>query len=221
MYYNKTAQLPSSRTKVRRRAGRGCYERATIDAILDQGLVGHVAFVSEGQPYAIPMLYARDRDDVYLHGSPLSRLLGGMVDGIAMCFTVTLLDGLVLARSAFHHSVNYRSVVILGSCRAVRDRSEKLAALQTLVEHVAPGRSGDVRGPSDQELEATEVVSLSLHEASAKLRTGPPVDAPEDYALPVWAGELPLALAVSEPRTDPRCSEPIPEYVRAYGVRYA
>jgi nitroimidazol reductase NimA-like FMN-containing flavoprotein (pyridoxamine 5'-phosphate oxidase superfamily) len=219
-YYNKThtgaalSREPTARTTVRRRAGRGRYERATINAILDEGLVGHVAFVSDGQPYAMPMLYARAGDHIYLHGSPLSRLLGSLAGEAPLCLTVTLLDGLVLARSAFHHSVNYRSVVVLGRGRAVREPAEKLAALRTIVEHVSPGRSADARGPSEQELEATELIGLALDEASAKVRTGPPVDAPEDYALPVWAGELPLRLTVGEPVTDPRCTEPVPESVR-------
>jgi nitroimidazol reductase NimA-like FMN-containing flavoprotein (pyridoxamine 5'-phosphate oxidase superfamily) len=210
------AAAPTARTKVRRRAGRGRYGRTTINAILDEGLVGHAAFVVDGQPYAMPMLYARAGDDLYLHGSPLSRLIGGLADGLPMCFTVTLIDGLVLARSAFHHSVNYRSVVVLGNARPLRDRDEQHAALETLVEHVAPGRSADARGPSDQELEVTEVIAIPIHEASAKIRTGPPVDAPDDYRLPLWAGELPLQLTVGEPRRDARCSAPVPDYVRHY-----
>lgn len=201
---------------MRRRAGRGRYDRETIAAILDEGLIGHVAFVADGQPYAIPMLYAPAGDRLYLHGSPLSRILGSMVSGVPICFTVTLLDGLVLARSAFHHSINYRSVVVLGQARVLRAQTEKLEALRAIVEHVAPGRFGEARSPSEQELEATEVVALAIEEVSAKLRTGPPVDAPEDYALAVWAGELPLGLAIDAPRTDPRCSEPVPEYVRTY-----
>jgi len=211
-YYNKTP-----RTTVRRRAGRGSYDRDTIDAILDEGLVGHAGIVGDGQPYVIPVLYARDGQRLYLHGSPLSRLLGTLAEEVRMCFTVTLLDGLVLARSAFHHSMNYRSAVVLGTCRAVRDRDEKLAALRAIVEHVVPGRSAEARGPSDQELEATEVVALAIEEASAKLRSGPPVDAGADYTLPVWAGELPLSLAVGAPVADERCTVPVPGYVHSYG----
>jgi nitroimidazol reductase NimA-like FMN-containing flavoprotein (pyridoxamine 5'-phosphate oxidase superfamily) len=209
---------PSARTTVRRRAGRARYDRRTIDAILDEGLVGHVAFAAHGQPYAIPMLYARRDDHVYLHGSPLSRLVGGLADGIPICLTVTLLDGLVLARSAFHHSINYRSAVVLGAARVVRDRDQKLDTLRAIVERVMPGRSDDVRGPSDAELEATEVVGLSIEEASAKLRTGPPVDATGDYALRVWAGELPLRLAAGVPSPDPRCEVPVPDYVNRYAL---
>jgi nitroimidazol reductase NimA-like FMN-containing flavoprotein (pyridoxamine 5'-phosphate oxidase superfamily) len=201
---------------VRRRAGRGSYDCEMIDAILDEGLVGHAGIVDDGQPYVIPVLYARDGRRLYLHGSPLSRLLGTLAGEVAMCFTVTLLDGLVLARSAFHHSVNYRSAVILGTCRAVRDREEKLAALRAIVEHVVPGRSAEARGPSDQELEATEVVTLAIEEASAKRRSGPPVDAGADYALAVWAGELPLSLAVGVPVADARCTMPVPDYVQFY-----
>jgi uncharacterized protein len=210
------ATPPSPRTKVRRRAGRGRYARSTINAILDEGLVGHAAFVADGQPYGIPTLYARDGDVLYLHGSPLSRLLSSLSEGIPMCFTVTLVDGLVLARSAFHHSVNYRSVVVLGRGRAISDPSAKHEALRTLVGHVVAGRSDDARGPSDLELKATEVVVLPLDEASAKVRTGPPIDAPEDYARPVWAGEVPLRVVAGEPLADERCSQPVPDYVTRY-----
>jgi nitroimidazol reductase NimA-like FMN-containing flavoprotein (pyridoxamine 5'-phosphate oxidase superfamily) len=206
----------SNRTTVRRRAGRGRYDRQTIANILDEGLVAHVAFTSGGQPYAIPMLYARGSEHVYLHGSPLSRLVGRMAEGIALCMTVTLIDGLVLARSAFHHSVNYRSVVALGTGRPVRDRGEKLDALRTIVERVAPGRSDDVRGPSDPELQATEVVAMEIAEASAKIRSGPPVDAVEDYGLPVWAGELPLRLVCGAPLPDSSCTAPVPAYLNGY-----
>lgn len=207
----------SARTTVRRRAGRARYDRETIDAILDEGLVAHVAFTSGGQPYAIPMLYARGAEEVYLHGSPLSRLVGRMADGIPLCLTVTLVDGLVLARSAFHHSVNYRSVVALGTGYPVRESGEKRDALQTIVERAVPGRSSEVRGPSDAELQATEVVAMEIVEASAKIRTGPPVDAAEDQRLAVWAGELPLRLAADRPKPDERCTAPLPTYVEHYG----
>lgn len=206
----------SGRTTVRRRAGRARYDSETIDAILDEGLVAHVAFTSGGQPYAIPMLYARGREEVYLHGSPLSRLVGRMADGIALCLTVTLIDGLVLARSAFHHSVNYRSVAALGTGYPVADPDEKRKALETIVERVVPGRSREVRGPSDGELEATEVIAMEIVEASAKVRSGPPVDAAEDYKLPVWAGELPLRLMPERPKPDGRCAVPVPDYVKCY-----
>jgi uncharacterized protein len=212
LYYNKTP-----RTTVRRRAGRGVYDRETIDAILDEGLVGHLAFAVDGRPYALPMLYARRESEIYLHGSPLSRLLRAAAAGAPMCLTVTLVDGLVLARSAFHHSINYRSAVVLGSGRLVTEGEEKDEALRLIVEHAAPGRAADARGPSRQELKATAVVAMSIEEASAKARSGPPVDAAEDYALPVWAGELPLGLAVGVPVADPRCavSEP-PAYLEEW-----
>jgi uncharacterized protein len=211
MYYNKTP-----RTRVRRRAGRGSYERATVDAILDEGLVAHVGIVSDGQPYVIPVLYARHDAQIYLHGSPLSRLVGHLAEGVPMCLTVTLLDGLVLARSAFHHSMNYRSVVVLGHGTAVRDREQKLEALRVIVERMAPGRSDDARGPSARELKATEVVALPITEASAKIRTGPPADAAADYGLPVWAGVVPLGLSAGTPAPDERCSVPVPEYVTSW-----
>jgi nitroimidazol reductase NimA-like FMN-containing flavoprotein (pyridoxamine 5'-phosphate oxidase superfamily) len=196
--------------------GRGHYDRATVHAILDEGLVGHAAFVADGQPYSIPMLYARDGEQLFLHGSRLSRLLRGLAEGVPMCFTVTLVDGLVLARSAFHHSVNYRSVMVLGEARSVGDAAKKNEALRTIVDHVARGRSDDVRGPSTKELRATEVITLPLAEVSAKVRTGPPVDAAEDYALPTWAGELPLTLVPGVPVADERCASPVPSYVTDY-----
>jgi nitroimidazol reductase NimA-like FMN-containing flavoprotein (pyridoxamine 5'-phosphate oxidase superfamily) len=219
-YYNKTR-----RSTVRRRAGRGRYDRATIDAILDEGLVGHLGLVSDGQPFVIPMLYARRPDGevpvIYLHGSPLSRVLRTLASSVPACLTVTLVDGLVLARSAFHHSVNYRSVVALGQAAIVADPQEKLAALDTIVERMVPGRTADARGPSEQELAATEVVALEVREASAKVRTGPPVDASEDYPLEVWAGELPITTTYGDPLPDSRCSLPVPDYVSAYRRAHA
>lgn len=220
LYYNKApageAPVPSPRTKVRRRAGRGRYDREAIDAILDEGLVGHVAFAVGDQPYAIPMLYARSGDELYLHGSPLSRLVGEIADGIKVCLTVTLIDGLVLARSAFHHSINYRSVVAFGSGRPIRDHDRKREALRALVERIVPGRSDDVRGPSESELDATEVLGLELEEASAKVRSGPPLDSGSDYALQTWAGELPLRLVAGEAVPDSRCALRVPDYVKHY-----
>src|SRR3984957_3123955 len=209
--------LPSTaRSRVRRHAGRGRYDKATIYAILDEGLYGHVGLESDGQPYVIPALYGRVGDELYVHGSSVSRMLGVAASGAKLCFTVTLLDGLVLARTAFHHSMNYRSVVILGEARRVADTDEKLAALRAIVEHVVPGRSDDVRGPNKKELAATEVVALGLGEASAKIRTGPPIDGSEDMHLPAWAGELPLALGAGPRVTDARSSAPIPSYIRFY-----
>jgi nitroimidazol reductase NimA-like FMN-containing flavoprotein (pyridoxamine 5'-phosphate oxidase superfamily) len=213
-----TSNLKTPRTTVRRRGGRGKYDHETVHAILDAGLIGHVAIVADGQPYAMPMLYARSEEQLYLHGAPLSRLMKGLGEGIPMCFTVTLLDGLVLARSAFNSSANYRSVVVIGRGHALRDREQKLAALDTIVEHMAPGRTREARGPSPQELRATEVIALPIEEASAKVRTGPPHDAARDYALPIWAGELPLGLAVGEPVPDERCSVPVSDSARAWAV---
>ncbi len=209
-YYNKTRRIT-----VRRRAGRGKYDRATIDAVLYEGKFAHVGIATDGQPFVIPVLYARNGDQVYLHGSPLSRLVKNLATGAPMCLTVTLLDGLVLARSAFHHSMNYRSVVILGQGREIADRAEKLEALRMIVDHVIPGRSNDARGPSDKELKATEVVAITIDEASAKIRTGPPVDDAEDYELPVWAGEVPLSLTAGAPVPDDRCRASIPDYLLA------
>jgi|SRR5438105_8754410 len=203
-------------TIVRRHPERADYEREAIDAILDEGLVGHLGFVAGEQPYVIPMLYARAGDTLYLHGAPASRLLGTLADGAQFCLTVTLLDGLVLARSAFRHSLNYRSVVVLGEGRAVTDRAEKLSALEALVEHVLPGRSADARAPSDAELKVTDVIALGLEYASAKVRSGPPIDNRPDLGLPVWAGELPLAMAVGDPIPDPKCSVPEPAQLRSY-----
>jgi hypothetical protein len=207
---------PSARATVRRRAGRGHYDRATIDSILDEGMFGHVGLESAGQPFVIPVLYGRSREELFLHGSPLSRLLGTAAAGAPLCFTVTLLDGLVLARSAFHHSMNYRSVVVFGQARIVEDREEKLEALRLIVEHVVPGRASDVRGPNDQELKATEVLALGLNEASAKVRTGPPIDGVEDMHLRAWAGELPMTLAPGAPIADAGTTAPAPPYVRFY-----
>ncbi len=203
-------------TTVRRHPERAAYDRDTIDAILDEGLVGHLGFVADERPYVIPMLYARDGDTLYLHGAPASRLLGTLADGVRFCFTVTLVDGLVLARSAFHHSLNYRSVVVHGEARAITDRDEKLAALAALVEQVVPGRGEEARPPSTAELKVTEVIALELHDASAKVRTGPPVDSRPDLALPVWAGELPLVLRAGEPVPDAHCSVPEPAGLRSY-----
>src|SRR3989454_10930142 len=167
-----TGLSPSERTRVRRLPARACYERATIDAILDEGLVCHVGFVHEGQPFVLPTTYARVGDALFVHGSAASRMLRGLGDGIPVCITVTLLDGLVLARSAFHHSMNYRSVVILGVATEVTDSAERLGALEAIVEHVAPGRWAEARPPSERELRATIVLRLPIVEASAKMRSG-------------------------------------------------
>ena len=201
---------------VRRRAGRGNYDRAVIDAILDEGLVAHVGIIAERQPYVIPVLYAREGESIYIHGSPLSRLLGRLAEAVPMCLTVTLLDGVVFARSAFHHSLNYRSVVVLGEGQVIADPAAKAAALRTVVEHVARGRADDVRGPDDKELDATEVVAIAIREASAKVRTGPPIDSAEDMDIPTWAGQLPISLVPGQPVPDAGCDRPLPDYIESY-----
>ncbi len=200
-----TAQRgPTRRSTVRRLPERGRYDRDTIDAILDEGLVCHVGLVDEGQPFVIPAVYARLGDRVVVHGSAASRLINVLASGAPACLTVTLLDGLVLARSGFHHSMNYRSVVVLGKAQEITDPEEKRRALDAIVEHVVPGRTAEVRPPSQKELRATRVVALGLDEASAKLRTGPPKDDAEDLALACWAGELPLRLVALDLVPDPQ-----------------
>ena len=197
------AVIPATeRTRVRRLPARASYDRAAIDAILDEALVCHVGFVHEAQPYVLPTTYARVDDVLYLHGSAASRMLRGLRDGVPVCVTVTLLDGLVLARSAFHQSMNYRSVVILGSATEVTDDSERLRALEAVVEHVLPGRWRQVRRPSAQELRATMVLRLPLLEVSAKIRAGGPLDDAEDRGWPCWAGHVPVELTALAPVPD-------------------
>ena len=198
----------TERTRVRRLPERATYDRATVHAILDEGFLCHVGFVVDGQPYVIPTGYARVGDTLFLHGSTGSRL--GLRPGMDVCVTVTLVDGLVLARSAFHHSMNYRSVMAIGRLRPVTDLGEKEVALRALVEHIVPGRSDEVRGGDPRELAATAVLALPLAEVSAKVRTGPPQDDEPDYALPIWAGVLPLALTPGEPAPDPVLDPSIP-----------
>jgi len=209
---------PSERMRVRRRAERGRYERETVHAILDEALVCHVGFAVDGQPWVIPTAYARDGETLYLHGSPASRMLRHLSDGLSVCVTVTLLDGIVLARSAFHHSMNYRSVVVVGHARPVDDAEERLRALRALVEHVARGRFAETRRPDARELAQTLVLALPLAEASAKVRTGPPLDDARDLALPFWAGVVPLALAPGAPAPDPGLAPGIA--LPAYAARY-
>lgn len=195
---------PTPRSQVRRVRKRGTYDRETVYQILDEAKVCHVGFAIDGQPFVIPTAYGRVEDRLYIHGSPASRMLRTLKEGVDVCVTVTLLDGLVLARSAFHHSMNYRSVVILGTASVVDDRAAKLEALRALTEHIVPGRWDTIRQPSPQELVATMVLSLPLVEVSAKVRTGPPVDDEADYDLPVWAGVIPLQVTEGEPIPDPR-----------------
>ena len=213
-----SAVAPSIRTTVRRLPERGVYDRAVIEAILDEGLLCHVGFAVEGQPYVIPCVYARIGDRLYLHGSSGSRMLRAIAAGAPACVTVTLLDGLVLARSAFHHSMNYRSVVVVGTASRVDDAEERLAALRAIVEHVVPGRWTEARRPSAAELAQTLVVALPLSEASAKVRSGGPKDDAEDHALDVWAGVVPLALVASAPIADSEVREdiPVPAHARCY-----
>jgi len=209
---------PTERTQVRRLPNRGAYDAETIFRILDEGFLCHVGFVADGQPFVIPTGYARSGETLYIHGSAASRMLRTLAGGVQVCVTVTLLDGLVLARSAFHHSMNYRSVVILGRAVQVEEREEKMKALKSFTEQVVRERWNDVRLPTDAELKATTVLALPLSEASAKIRTGPPKDDEEDYQLPIWAGVVPLAIVAGAPVPDPRLNpglEP-PPYAKKY-----
>lgn len=208
---------PTTRTQVRRAAERGRYDRALIDAVLDEGLICHVGISRSDGPVVLPMVYARLGDQLYLHGARGNALLRS-ARGCQVCVTVTLLDGLVLARAAFHHSVNYRSVVVFGEASEVRDVSEQLAASSALVDHVVPGRSAQARVPSAQELRRTLILRLPIAEASAKVRTGAPVDEPHDLGLGVWAGELPLSLAIGRPIPGPdlEAGLEVPRYVTDY-----
>ncbi len=209
---------PTPRTRVVREPERGVYDRETAYRILDEAFICHVGFVIDGQPYVIPTSYGRDGDLLYIHGSAASRMLRNASAGIPVCVTVTILDGLVLARSVFNHSMNYRSVVVLGTATAVEDREEKLAALRLLSEHIIPGRWEEARQPNDKELKATTVIRVPIEEFSAKVRTGPAIDDEEDYGFPVWAGVLPLKTVTEAPISDPRRLEEleIPGYVKNY-----
>ncbi|MEO8043094.1 MAG: pyridoxamine 5'-phosphate oxidase family protein [Acidobacteriota bacterium] len=211
----------TERTTVKRLPKRGNYDRDTINSILDEGFICHVGFVLDGQPYVIPTGYARVGDDLYIHGSAASRMLRNLSQGVEVCITVTLIDGLVLARSAFHHSMNYRSVVILGKAELVSDDDEKNRALEALTEHIVPGRWADVRWPSELELKSTTVLKLAIDEASAKIRTGAPIDDEEDYSMDVWAGVLPLNLETANAIDDERLKPGInvPRYVNEYRRR--
>ena len=188
--------------RVKREPRRGVYDRETIDAILDEALVCHLGFAVDGQPYVIPTLHARVGDLLYVHGSAASRMLRHAASDARICVTVTLLDGLVLARSVFNHSIDYRSVVVLGTPTLVEAADEKREALRAFTEHVAPGRWEEARQPTEQELKATWILSIPLDEASAKVRTGPPEDEPEDLDLPVWAGVVPIHLAAEPSEYD-------------------
>ncbi len=216
----------SSRATVRRLPKRGFYDVDTVNGILDAGFLAHVGFSVENQPFVIPTLYGRVRDaespgKLYLHGSAASRMLRELATGVPACVTVTLVDGLVLARSAFHHSMNYRSVVAFGIARPIDDPEAKSQALRTVSEHLITGRWNDVRVPNAHELKATLVLEFTIEEASAKVRTGPPADDEEDYALPIWAGVVPLHLQADAPLPDPRMMPDVaePAYVRQFHVR--
>jgi len=210
--------VPTERTQVRRLPKRGAYDRETVFKILDEAFVCHVGFVVDGQPYVIPTNFGRVGETLYLHGSAASRMLRTLSQGIPVCVTATLIDGLVLARSAFHHSVNYRSVVALGTARLVDDPAEKREALRLFTEHIMKGRWDQIRRPTEQEMKGTTVLALPLKEVSAKVRTGGPVDDEEDYALPIWAGVLPLPVTPATPIPDARLKAGIavPENVAKY-----
>lgn len=210
----------TARTTLRRLPKRGSFERETVYGILDEGFVCHVGFVVEGQPVVIPTAYGRAGDVLYIHGARASRMQKALATGADVCITVTLVDGLVLARSAFHHSINYRSVVVFGRARVVESEEEKNEALEAFTEHVMPGRWADVRWPNAQELAATTVLAIQLSEASAKIRTGPPIDDEEDYALAVWAGVLPLGVEPGVPEADPRLNAetPVPGYIEDFDL---
>ena len=199
----------TDRSTLRRLPQRGVYDLATVHSILDEGLICHVGFVVDGQPYVIPTIHVRVGEELFFHGSPASRMLGALGQGVEVCVSVTLVDGLVLARSAFHHSMNYRSVVVFGTALPVASAEEKLRVLRALSDHLIKGRWQEVRSPAPNELKGTLVLSLPINEASAKVRTGPPIDDEDDYGLPVWAGVLPLKIVAAEPVADPRLSEDI------------
>lgn len=209
---------PTVRTTLKRLPKRGEYEREKINDILDEGFVCHVGFAIDGQPFVIPTGYARVDDQLYIHGSVASRMLKNLSEGLDVCVTVTLIDGLVLARSAFHHSINYRSVVVFGKATIVDEAGEKMAALRAFTNHVMPDRWEAVREPNESEMRVTTVMRIPLNEASAKIRTGPPIDDEEDYALNIWAGVLPLQLKPGEPVNDERLKPgiAIPDAVRQY-----
>ncbi|HUJ94191.1 MAG TPA: pyridoxamine 5'-phosphate oxidase family protein [Terriglobales bacterium] len=210
--------VPTDRTRVVREPQRAVYDRAAVYKILDEGFICHIGFVVDGQPFVIPTGYGRSGDNLYIHGSAASRMLRNLDKGVAVCFTVTLLDGIVLARSIFNHSMNYRSVVVLGTAFAVQDPEEKLEALRALSEHILPGRWAESRQPNEKELKATWVLRLPIQEFSAKVRQGPPIDDEEDYSFPTWAGVIPLDLIPGVPIGDPKL-EPgraVPGYVRSY-----
>ncbi len=211
----------TKRTELRRIPDRGSHDWETVNQILDAGFLACVGFCVDGQPFVIPTLYGRDGEKLYLHGSAASRMLRQLETGVPACVTVTLVDGLVLARSAFHHSMNYRSVVAFGTARKIADPGQKIKSLRVISEHLIAGRWKDVREPSEKELKATTVLEFSIEEASAKVRTGPPVDEDSDYGLPIWAGVLPLEIQSRQPIPDDKLigGVALPDYVRRYDAR--
>jgi uncharacterized protein len=210
---------PTERTRVVREPHRGVYDRDAIYKILDEAFVCHMGFTTNGQPYVIPTMFARVGDAIYVHGSAASRMLRGLSDSLPVCITVTLADGLILARSVFNHSMNYRSAVALGKATLISDPSQKLEALHAFTEKILPGRWNDARQPNEQELKATSILKLPLTEISAKVRTGPVEDDAADYALPVWAGTIPLQLIPGAPIRDEKCDPAIPLPVYAAHFR--
>lgn len=214
---------PTARTRLVREPDRAVYDRAAAYQILDEGFICHVGFVVDGQPFVIPTGYGRASDNLYIHGSAASRMLRRIDQGVPVCVTVTLLDGLVLARSIFNHSMNYRSVVVLGTAVAVEDPKEKLEALHLLSEHILPGRWAESRQPNEREIKATLVMRLPITEFSAKVRQGPPIDDEDDYGFPTWAGVIPLEIVAGTPINDPRLDPqtPVPSYTRGYSRKRA
>jgi uncharacterized protein len=206
----------TDRTRIWRKPGRGSYDRELVHSILDEALTCHVGFVQDGQPYVIPTIHAREGETLYLHGARGNRMLKTLTDGTPCCVTVTLVDELVLARAALHHSLNYRSVMVLGTAREVSEPEEKRAALRAVVEHIAAGRADEIRGPSETDAKSTRVLSLPIEEASAKVRTGPPVDEEADLELPHWAGQLPLTSGTDEPIPAPDLTQDpgVPDSIR-------
>jgi nitroimidazol reductase NimA-like FMN-containing flavoprotein (pyridoxamine 5'-phosphate oxidase superfamily) len=216
---NSSNPSPTPRTRVVREPQRAVYDRDAVNQILDEAFLCHVGFAVDGQPYVIPTSYGRDGDVLYIHGSAASRMLRNLDQGVPVCVTVTLVDGLVLARSVFNHSMNYRSVVILGTATLVNDPAEKLAALRALSEHIITHRWDDSRQPNEKELKATSVLRLPIDEFSAKVRVGPPVDDEEDYSFPTWAGVIPLQTTVGAAIRDERCERELPAYLANYSRR--
>jgi uncharacterized protein len=218
MSTNLNSSNPTPRTRVVREPQRAVYDREAVNRILDEAFLCHVGFAVDRQPFVIPTSYGRAGDALYIHGSAASRMLRNLDQGVPVCVTVTLLDGLVLARSVFNHSMNYRSVVILGTATLVDDPAQKLAALRALSEHIIPGRWDDSRQPNEKELKATSVLRLPIDEFSAKVRVGPPIDDEEDYSFPTWAGVIPLEIEIKTGAAirDERCQQELPAYLKNY-----